>query len=202
MDRRLQFNLSAFHYDYTDLHVFSLNSSDIGADFVVENAEAATLYGLEAELIAYPIEGLEIYLNLGWLPEAEYDEFIFDPTGAATDLSGVRMQFTPEYDMSAVVQYRRPVGSQGALRGRVEWNREDASYSSPFEQDRLEVGSHFLMDAALAYEFSEQYELEVWVRNLTDENHEVLYVDIEGFGFDMVNFTDPRTYGITLRANF
>ena len=69
-------------------------------------------------------------------------------------------------------------------------------------KDRLNVGGHFLMDAALAYEFNDQYELEVWVRNLTDEDHEVLYVDIEGFGFDMVNFTDPRTWGVTLRANF
>ena len=43
----VRFNAAAFYYDYTDLHVFSLNSSDIGADFVVENADSATLYGLE-----------------------------------------------------------------------------------------------------------------------------------------------------------
>ena len=201
LERRVQFNLSAFYYDYTDLHVFSLNSSAIGADFVVNNAEAATLYGLEAEFTAYPVEGLEIYLNLGWLPEAEYDEFIFDPTGQAEDLSGARMQFTPEWDFSAVVQYRRPLGN-GAIRGRVEFAHQDSSYSSPFETDRLNVGAYSTVDAALAYEINDQYELEVWVQNLTDEDDEVLYVDIEGFGFDMVNFLDPRTYGVTLRASF
>ncbi len=201
-ERRMQLNLTGFYYDYQDLHVFSLNSSDIGADFVVNNADAATLYGLEMELMARPIEGLDILLNIGWLPEAEYDEFIFDPLGAATDLSGARMQFTPEYDISAVVQYRRPLGGASAVRGRLEWSRQDSSYSSPFEADRLNVDAWDLLHAALAYELNDKYEVELWVRNLTDEDHEVLYVDIEGFGFDMVNFTDPRTWGVTLRANF
>ncbi len=112
------------------------------------------------------------------------------------------MQFTPEYDISAVVQYRRPLGGASAVRGRLEWSRQDSSYSSPFEADRLNVDAWDLLHAALAYELNDKYEVELWVRNLTDEDHEVLYVDIEGFGFDMVNFTDPRTWGVTLRANF
>ncbi len=199
-ERKMQANLSAFYYDSQDLHVFSLNSSDIGADFVVNNAESATLYGAELELTATPAAGLELMLNVGWLPEAEYDEFIFDPGGAAEDLSGDRMQFTPKYDISAVAQYRWPIGDRSTLRGRVEWSRQGSSYSSPFEQDRLQVPSYSLTHAALTYALDDRYEVEAWVRNLTDEDHRTLYIDIEGFGFDMVTFTDPRTWGVTLRA--
>ena len=84
---RMQFNASAFYYDYEDLQVFQVVNQTI----VVRNAAEAEIYGAELEIVARPVDSLQIDASLGLL-STEYEEFILPsnlfldpgPPGTAT----------------------------------------------------------------------------------------------------------------------
>lgn len=73
-DGRVQANLSAFFYDYTDLQV----SKIIARTSVNENVDAS-IYGLEAELLFAPVDDLLIDLNVSYLNTSIKDFQSIDP---------------------------------------------------------------------------------------------------------------------------
>ena len=86
-DGRLMTNVTGFFYDYQDLQVFKLEQ-DPKQSFTITklvNAQSATVYGVELDLAAQPIEGMNITFNAAWV-ESIYDEFtilvpiLFQPT--------------------------------------------------------------------------------------------------------------------------
>jgi iron complex outermembrane receptor protein len=76
-DGRLMTNVTGFYYDYQDLQVFKTEQS-LTAFFSTNklvNAKGAEIYGIELDLAAQPIEGMNITFNAAWV-ESVYDEFI------------------------------------------------------------------------------------------------------------------------------
>jgi iron complex outermembrane recepter protein len=69
-ERRLRLNLAAFYYDYTDLQV----QDSVGQSTIIRNTGSAKIKGLELEVLARPIPGLEIEASFGWL-DATFDSF-------------------------------------------------------------------------------------------------------------------------------
>jgi len=75
-DARLMTNITGFYYDYTNLQVFKIEQT-AGQGFPISklvNAQSATIYGVELELGARPVEGMDITFNAAWL-HSSYDEF-------------------------------------------------------------------------------------------------------------------------------
>ena len=75
-DRRLMFNAALFFQKYEDLQVFVLENSNLTGTPLAKliNANDAEIYGLEAEINARPIPGLDIRTQFGWL-ESKYLDF-------------------------------------------------------------------------------------------------------------------------------
>ena len=88
LDRRLLVNISAFHYDYTNLQVTRWTQNVT----VVENAASAKVWGGELELTASPVDDLVITSGISLL-DAHYDEYNTEnpafPGLGILDLSGV-----------------------------------------------------------------------------------------------------------------
>jgi len=75
-DARLMTNITGFYYDYENLQVFKIEQTATQGFPISKlvNAQNATVYGIELELQARPIEGMDIQFNFGWL-KSEYNEF-------------------------------------------------------------------------------------------------------------------------------
>ena len=106
-DRKLQFNVTAFHYDYSNLQVFSLvDGSTIGFApgtilRIITNSANATVNGVELEAKVRPTARLEAGLNAAFLPDAKYENFLYGRgTPAQADRSGNRLLGAPENDFS------------------------------------------------------------------------------------------------------
>ena len=76
-DSRLMLNVTGFYYDYKDLQVFIIEQTPPPGGYPIPklaNAADSTVYGVELDLGAQPIEDLNITFNAAWV-ESEYEEF-------------------------------------------------------------------------------------------------------------------------------
>ena len=96
LNENLRLNGTGFYYDYSDLQVSAFKDGLT----VTTNAAEATVWGVEFDLTANPIEELTLTANVGYL-NAEYDEFIstFGNT-TGVDLSGNTLVNAPEWKAS------------------------------------------------------------------------------------------------------
>src|SRR3546814_6268980 len=75
LDRRLRFNVAAFHYDYKDLQVSRI--VDLGggaAACLISNAAASKIYGADVELMLRPSDNFDVSVTYGYL-DAKYDSY-------------------------------------------------------------------------------------------------------------------------------
>ncbi|MBW2691989.1 MAG: TonB-dependent receptor plug domain-containing protein [Deltaproteobacteria bacterium] len=136
---RLTFNLTGFYYDYQDLQVFIIEQTKFGYPIPkLVNAEDALVYGVELDLQAEPIEGLEITFNAAWV-ESEYLDFVVSfsdkfriPKACRTcpppdplfiivdrkfDYSGNNLIASPRFSFTGSIEYDIPLPGQIAGRG-------------------------------------------------------------------------------------
>ncbi len=206
-DRRLRFNLSAFYYDYTDLQVLSVNQQGTGVPTLgLDNAADATIKGLEVELLAVPVESLNLGLNFGLL-DAEYRNYTsgaIDPTtGQPRDFSGNRLPGAPRFTLSSFVQYSFPLGSfEGRLR--AEYNFTGKKYYNNAEDELISSrdGYGLLNLRATLAQGEGRWELSAWMRNVTDEEYLIDATDLRDFGFIPQYYGERRTWGLDLIVNF
>jgi iron complex outermembrane receptor protein len=214
LDRRLRLNLAGFHYKYKDLQIGKI----AGQVLALENAATATIYGLEAEAIASPAEGLEFNIAASWL-HARFDDYIsgdpartfgdgvtVDPdTGLpAFNLSGNHLSQSPNYTFFAGGQYTLPTSSGDfTLRGELSWR--DRVYFTPFNRDIVSQAANTKINLFLNWvSTDEHWTGSLFVKNLT--NKTVVgnsYVSSPLLGSPVqAYYEDPRTYGLTLGYKF
>lgn len=118
---RLQGNFSFFYYDYDDLQVSQL----AGVSVITQNAAKASIWGIEAEFVAKPLDGaispmfdpLLVVLNAGYL-NATYDDFpeCYLPESFTTiDCSGNHMVRAPPYTLTLITEWPFDLGAFGTL---------------------------------------------------------------------------------------
>ncbi len=131
-DGRLMTNVTGFFYDYKDLQVFKLEQDPLAGFTVAKlvNAQDADVYGVELDIAAQPIEGMNITFNAAWV-ESEYNEFVTDlpfrfqpqkpggrPIGEITivrfpfDYSGNDLIGSPRFSFTGSIDYEIPLPGQ------------------------------------------------------------------------------------------
>jgi len=132
VDRRLRMNLAAFWYDYTDLQV--QNYVQVGASFGArtENAATARIRGIEAELTAKPVDGLQLFANLAYL-DARYTDYpdAFVVTAGNFDASGQRLNNAPEWSATMGASYRFDLQSDGNLEIGGDMHTQSRVFFTP-----------------------------------------------------------------------
>jgi len=99
-------NVSAFRTEFDGLQVATFN----GVSYVVGNAAAATIQGIEYEAALILPQGILISVN-GAYTDAEYTDFVSAPCAAEVtnkppcDLSGERLRLVPEFKASVTLGY-------------------------------------------------------------------------------------------------
>jgi iron complex outermembrane receptor protein len=146
-DQRLQFNASAFHYDYNNLQVSIVE----GASENLLNAGKAEMYGLDMDLAAK----LTSHFTLRWGAELIHDRYLsfpnapcssvdnsfpFGNTIVACNAAGNRLNRTPDYSFNVAAEYDAPL-SGGNLEttlgvyqnGGFYWNPDNRLRQNAYE---------------------------------------------------------------------
>jgi iron complex outermembrane recepter protein len=207
-DRRLRFNSSAFYYDYTKLQVLAVSQQGNGLPaLILDNAADAEIKGLEVEILAIPVRGLDLGLNFGVL-DAKYKNYTsaaIDPvTGGARDFSGNRLPGAPKFSSSASAQYEFAIGSAHWARLRAEYNYTGKKFYNNAEDELISSrkGYGLVNLRAATGPDSGAWEFAAWVRNVGDKAYIVDATDLRDFGFVPQYYGERRTYGVELTVRF
>jgi len=215
-DNRLRVNANIFQQDIKQLQIFRQDQFSTRMD----NAAAATVRGVELEVLAVPIDRLRLNLE-GSLLDATYDRFssfnnrISNRPGqnVLIDFSGNRLNHTPEWTLNWGAEYEINT-SIGTFTPRIDWywsgglyfhfeNSDDYGYQSSYE----------LIDLRLNYvNPTGRWSVEAFVKNVTDRdviaNSQFQAASLGnddglgGWALDNRVYYAPRTIGVRFGVNF
>lgn len=198
-DRRLRFNASAFHYDYSDLQVTIIQN----AVTLQTNAAKAKIDGFELETNIVPVPGLFLDASLAYTDARFSDysnaQFYVPLTGGGYtttvgDATGNQLASSPKWAFNAGARYDLST-SAGTFTPAVNYTQR-SSYFWDSQNSVREPVQHQL-SASLTYQSpDDRWSVRLWGKNLLDEKvHGWTIQRVELFGSTPAA---PLTYGLTL----
>ncbi|MBI1182226.1 MAG: TonB-dependent receptor [Alphaproteobacteria bacterium] len=230
MDNRLQVNGNFYYQKLMGLQRQVIRPADnpSGQETFISNNADARSYGFELELTAIPVDGLTLNANLAY-NNIKYTNYCADldgpeptstpangravcgagaqqlPNGTwivPTDFSNVPLAFAPKVIANFGFTYDFPIGNMGNLSigSSVNFTSKMATSGVPFPySDRRALT---LLDAQISWESpNSKYRVSIWGKNLTNDLQRLSVTPV-AYLFSFEQSTNPRTYGITLTADF
>lgn len=205
-DNRLQANISAFYYEYTDMQLRTIR--DLNS--IVTNAGEAEIKGLEVELLARPLEGLDVGVALAWT-DATFTDYQDDdpldaiPKSTPLDLSGNDLARSPDFTANLNVAYTWQL-PWGSLTSSVNYYWSDEVYFSAYNrEDRDYQDSYHKTDVNVTFNSLD----DVWYASLSVQNLEnaevassIQTADATLGGVDRAQWQAPQTVRMSLGYNF
>lgn len=227
-DNRLTFNVTSYLIKWNNQIVRALGSTLVPLNI---NAGKTTSNGVEVELSAQPMEGLDVRAGFAYT-NSKYDNFDFTTLSlvgfspSETQLAGTRLQYVSKYTANGTVQYRKPVTDT------VNWfSRADVMYQT--DQSAVQPATAFTGDRTLVNLKTgvemERVSLTFSIDNVFNNrvaNNGVFVpspakrfdaanalptiLGIPGFGpvdgftafSGLVHASPPRVWGVTIRAHY
>lgn len=198
-NRRLRVEASAFYMDWSDLQVNSVDLSTGTPIFQTQNAAEASSRGVEVQVQAVPVDGLEVGGSAGVL-DATFDRFPrANVEGEQQDLSGGPLPRAPDWTGHVYARYERAVTDR--VRGFV---RGQGTHSDGFYED-IAARDLFFVPSSTTWSFSagvttSRFRLSAYVENAFD-NESVAGIRESSVSLSGLQVSPrPRLYGVELRA--
>ncbi|MEZ5737088.1 MAG: TonB-dependent receptor [Novosphingobium sp.] len=194
-----QFNAAAFYYDYTDIQSTTTVVINGTASSRFANIPKAEVKGVDLELSLWPIEGLTLNFNAGFL-DTEVGSYLNG--SGATVPKGNRLPNAPKFSGAARFRYETPVSDSVKLWLTGSVQHHGKYYMDVDNAEKLASASKAtLVDGSIGLNFpNANVDVSVWAKNLFDE----AYI-LGGYANGSVAFMQynmPRTFGITLGKSF
>jgi iron complex outermembrane receptor protein len=227
-DQALRVNVNAYYQDHTGLQRQIIRPANIpsGQETFTTNAADARAYGVELEVSVIPTDGLTINGNLGY-NNIKYTSFCADLDGPETtanpasgrtpcgaveltpagfivdvDYSDLRLNYAPRFTANLGFTYDFPIGNMGNLSFGTNLGYTSKMATQVQNAPRTDRRSMLLVDASLNWEAPNgQYRVSVWGKNLTNEIERLSSTPVSQL-FTFEHATRPRTYGVTMTADF
>ncbi|MFT3725666.1 MAG: TonB-dependent receptor [Hyphomonadaceae bacterium] len=199
MDGMLTANFAAFYYDYQDLQVYTL-VVDPNTNLTVQNftnASNAEVKGLEAELMASPIDGLDLSLGASFL-DATYQDF----QSQGDDYSGNTLPNAPEVSLNGSARYEWEFFG-GSAEAQADVSYRSKVYYDTRNVERLSDGDRTFVNLRFGWKPADGgMEFGVYGRNVFGETNITDIIPIEGLGFDLFSMGPRQTAGVYARFNY
>jgi iron complex outermembrane receptor protein len=162
LDRRLRTNVAYFRNDISDLQ----QTAQVGfGSFAQQNIGDATVDGIEAEIVAQPTGGLNLFANVGWM-DGKYDKIL--PTSQAAVAGAKYLPLVTDWTWQLGFSYEHALGS--ALKLRLGADAHTVGDNWVEVTNSIEIKSYTRYDAFVAVGSADgKWELSVQGKNLSDE---------------------------------
>ncbi|WP_380877809.1 TonB-dependent receptor [Sphingomonas sp. DBB INV C78] len=221
----ITFAAAAFYTDIKNLQV----TADAGScsSRIVFNVPKAHTMGVELEVSATPVTGLDLSLSTSFV-EAEFDATIARPDGSVIEgiRDGNRLPSVPKFQLSASATYSFALGAETEAFVSASFQHVGTRYTQPGDQENnprtfvhglpfggapadasttvdLKLPDYQLVNLSAGVDLANDLGVSVYVNNLLDENA-LLAFDRERGGRARLGFStnQPRTIGVTVRKGF
>ncbi len=231
LEDRISVDGALFWYAYQNYQVFTFTNNPQTAPVrVVINANDAINFGAELTTTLRPVEGLTADVRFGWL-EARFLDFTDTAArstpggGGSNDIYKLKFDYNnnqlpnaPRFKISTGLEYAVDLDRWGRITPRYDLTWTDdvnfdpsGGHGAPDDlgnlfmpDDTIGQQAFMLHNVSIRYTTSsEQLEVAVWARNITNEVYKILAFDASGGpGFVGNLVGDPRMYGVTLRVSY
>ncbi|MFK7733931.1 MAG: TonB-dependent receptor [Pseudomonadales bacterium] len=188
---RLLFNAAAYRAESKDFQFFFVDVNAGGAQ-VIDNLDEVTLTGLELEMEFVVAAGWSVFGALG-IQDSDIEEI--DPTLPVPADIGNRTPKTTKSTLNVGAQFEYAVSS--TLNGmlRIDFERRGDKYWHPDNVDVMDAVNILNARASIS---TENWQISIWGRNLTDEFY---FEDFNAQPFTGLPWntgfpTRPRSYGL------
>lgn len=204
-DRRLQFNVAAFLYDYTNLQ----QQIYLFGNLFTLNAAEARIKGIDVDITARPVRDLTISVSANYL-DTKYKSYPLAPLGVvlpngdfvytgSRDAKGNRLVQAPKYGAQATISYRIQSGI-GTFDTTGNLNYQSRMFADP--QNDFPIRGRTLISLTERWMSNDEHtSVTAWIKNLTNKNYNTSGTLSEHLGLTGLPGA-PRTYGLTLGYRF
>lgn len=191
-DQSLRINASLFYTDYKDFQTYQ----QTGLDLRLFNVDAE-ITGAEIELIANPMEGLEMLFGASLLDADQLD--VPGPDG----IQDRPMPNAPDLSLNGLVRYEWDA-FDGSMAVQLDFNWVDERSLNAIDAPALTGDDYFVANAKLGFTSSEEkWHAEVWVKNLNDEEYFPTVFDLAATTGSTISVpAPPRWFGATIRYSW
>jgi iron complex outermembrane recepter protein len=194
LDRRLRFDLSAYHFDYSDLQVLV----NFAGSVITRNAATADGNGVELSFNALPIEGLTLSGGVAW-QDVNYGTFVPNPD---EDFSGNRLVRAPRFSGSLIADLDTPLSGNTRILGRAEYSYRSSQFFRPSNEPFVRQGGYSLVNISAGLGFGENLSVRGYVANLFNARYLIdASTTVPGFLL-YTQRGEPRTYGLQASLRF
>lgn len=197
LDGRMTLEVSAFDIEWQDIQI----AASFGGVSTTLNGGTARSSGVEWNIGATPLTGLSLNLN-GAYTRARLTE---DLPASINGLDGARLPGSPRLSSSFSANYERPLTSRLSGFVGLDWRYAgDREGEFTATGPRQRMSSYEMVDLRIGVA-ADRWKLTAFVKNVGDELaiSSVSSSTLAGeFGPQMANIYQPRTYGLTVTADF
>jgi iron complex outermembrane receptor protein len=173
--------------------------SNGGTALTVTNAAEVTTQGFEADVQWIATDWLRLWGAYGYT-DAEFDDFRNCAAGGL-DCTGNRPVGAPKNSWNLGVQLTYPMFG-GEFFVQSDYASRDEFYSNPDNRPVNLNESLSLLNGRVGWNSpAGKWSVTAWGRNLTDEATQT-WNTRSFLGIPRASYTDPRTYGLSVRWNF
>lgn len=192
-DNRIRLNFTLFYTLVNNVQVPTLILPD--AITVTRNAGKLKSKGAELELALKPFKGLEADYNFGYI-NARYTSLNLASNGSTEVLAGNHQVFTPDVTSMLALQYSYDLGGSQQYKfvARGEWRYLGDQYFDLANQIKQNGYNLFNVRFGIS---TKRIDLFFWGSNLFNKK----YIDY-AYDFGATHLGNPKTYGVSIRANF
>jgi iron complex outermembrane recepter protein len=200
-DHRLRVNLTGFIYEYNNLQQFLATAPGVA---VIANAASARVRGLELEILARPGWDLELGANFAYL-DATYTNYPSAPVPQtlgpfSVDATGNTLAYAPPYNVSLFGKKSWSVAADKTAFVRGEYLWIDKQYGEPTNYYLQAIPAHGIVNLTAGVISDKGWEVDVWLRNATDEEYLIGTQDAGATFSGMPG--PPRTVGVRLSMKY
>jgi iron complex outermembrane receptor protein len=192
-DGRAQITGAAYYYDYTDYHNFSF----VSVSSIVTNQDATNV-GVELDIAATPVDGLDIITGFSWF-DFEVEDVVLAP-GFVRDSEPT---YSPDFTWHGLGRYEWPLAG-GRLAVQLDANYRSSFFTNVNNFSANEIDDTWLANASASFTTADDaWQFTLFVNNFTDEENEIIKFDLATLcGCNEVAYTTPRWWGARLRYSF
>jgi iron complex outermembrane receptor protein len=176
-----------------------------GTGFTVLNASTADVGGVELENNFAITPNLRVGASVTWL-DTQYGDDVPAP-GLAEAPAGRDLTDAPDWAGALSLQYERPIFDRFDGFINANWSYRGDQYVAYDIQEK--ESAYALLGLQMGVRTQDgHWDVRIWCDNCLDENYATAYFNAPFYFDDSLNqyqgqfLGPPRTYGVTLRANF
>jgi len=213
LDQRLLLNFDVYDTTVRDFQTNVVDSGPGALRGYLANIDKVRVDGAELDASFAATENLTGHFSAAY-SDGTYVSYkngqcpleLISSTTTVCDLSGKALSALPRWVESLGGEYAHPMsiaGIEGHAYLQGELQTRSKMFGEPSDSRFAVIDGYSVVNASLGFRQRGRWELAVFVRNLFDKNYmQNLTVQAGNSGLIVGTPSDPRTYGLTVRARF